>query len=407
MAMASAAVGWIVGACLGLAGPDAPASRPGHGLAADSVTLRDGKNLLGVLIESAPRGSTWLYVRRDWARQHLPDWARRWEAAEAPRVKRAVAQRRDRLAAWRRERGAPPKPAAGDRVSIWIDREIARIDAGEAATSTLMEVRLNRGDVRPPGRPARGASRLLRLGWLAKLPNPEAMKIDALKDALEARGLDPTAPAPAPVDKLLPQAPETDATWLVRRAATEVSFDPGLRFIRYEGVVLPEPEPGQPPAPGEGAGLLALSAIKDLLGENPEDPLLPRLRQIEARGRSGAVVTRLQLEPDFSRVTAEIVLCVRQAPGRWVPAGSRSARVMATDLGPDAGNGLAEDPQVSLAFRIVEAIGLGGVTPEMKRRALGLGAASQRALGLARSAAQADLSALELPVRDAPAPAPR
>ena len=228
------------------------------------------------------------------------------------------------------------------------------------------------------------------------------MEVDTLKSVLEDRGYDPSSRIATSIDGLLPPQPETEAAWLIRRAATEVSFDSGLKFIRYEGVVLPEPEPGQPPA----SGLLALSAIKDLLPENPTDPLQARLAEVERRGRSGALVTRLQMQPDFSSVEAEMVLLVRQSRGRWLISGSRSARVRPEELGPLDVNGLADDPQVALALRIVEAIGLGEVSPDLKRRARTLGAAAQRALGRVRTAAQADLTGLALPISDAPAPAP-
>src|SRR5438045_1815011 len=93
--------------------------------AADAVTLRDGRVVLGQVVEPAPRGKLVVVVRRDWAEAHLADLARRWQAAEAPGLKRARDQRLMRLEAWRRERG----PAAGrdDPIATWLDKEIARL----------------------------------------------------------------------------------------------------------------------------------------------------------------------------------------------------------------------------------------------------------------------------------------
>ena len=54
-----------------------------------------------------------------------------------------------------------------------------------------------------------------------------------------------------------------------------------------------------------------------------------------------------------------------------------------------------------MVFQTVEALGLGGIDPEVKRRSLGIGAATRKALGLARSAASTDLATLALPVLDA------
>ena len=51
-----------------------------------------------------------------------------------------------------------------------------------------------------------------------------------------------------------------------------------------------------------------------------------------------------------------------------------------------------------MAFQLVEAIGLGGIPEDVKRRSLNVGAATRKALGQARSAAEADLAALAFPI---------
>ena len=60
-----------------------------------------------------------------------------------------------------------------------------------------------------------------------------------------AEGYYTTSKTPANLDALLPLSTEPESAWLIRRAATEVTHDPGLRFLRYAGVVMPEPTPGQ------------------------------------------------------------------------------------------------------------------------------------------------------------------
>lgn len=371
------------------------------GGAADVVTLRDGKVVLGEVTEPAGRAPLVLLTRRERARKDAPEWVQRWEAAEAPLARRALAQRSARLTAWRLDRAAAPAGGGEDRISPWIDRELARLaDGGEALRTPLMLVTLPRGDVRSVARAPRGAARWLRLAWLAEFPDPEAMRVADLKEAIAGRGFDPAGAAPVALGDLEPPRPETDAAWRLRRAATEVSADPGLRFVRHQGVVLPEPAAGGPIGPGAAAA--GLSALRDILGENPGDPLPTRLREVAARGRVGALVTALDVARDFSGVSVEITLWVRHGPDRWAPAGSRSSRVQAEDLGPEAGKDLADDPQVALAFRLVESIGLGGIPPEVKRRSLNIGAATRKAMGQARTAAEADLAALALPVHDAP-----
>ncbi len=385
------AIAWLVG--FGSIAQGAPALTPVT--AADALTFRDGKVVLGQVLDSDRRGPLLVLVRRAWADAHLPDRAAAWRKAEGPMVQRAIAQRRERLAAWRRDRLA--NPSQGDRILAWIDREEARLaDPKRAADSPLMVLRLGRTDVKAIAKRPRAANRMLRLGWLSDLPESEAMPMADLAQALEGRGFAPGLDEPISVDGLLPLQPETDAAWLVRRAATEVANDPGGRLLRYQGLVLPEPAPGE--APPAAAGLnAALSGLKELLGEPTVDPLPAKLQEPGRRGRLGVVVTRLELAPDFSAASVETALWVR-AGDRWTPAIARSSTIRPDDLPPDAGLGLVEDPQVKAAFGVIESLGLGEVPADLKRRSLGMGAATRKALGQARGALDRELQGLALPL---------
>ena len=390
-----AATGLLIGlATLGLAPP------PSTNSAADAVTFRDGKVVLGQLLDSDRRGPLLMLVRRAWAEANLPDRAAAWAKAEAPLIQRAASQRRERLQAWRRDRR--PNPGEGDRITPWLDRELARLaDPKSDAKSPLMVVKLGRTDVKSIDRKPRQANRMLRLGWLSNLPDVETMSREDLAQGLEGRGFSSSVDTPVSVDSLLPVQPETDAQWLVRRAATEVTNDPGGRLLRYQGIVMPEPAAGE--APPAGASLAAaLGSIKELLGEAPVDPLPGKLRDLAGQGRGGAVVTRLDLSPDFSAVSVETTLWVR-AGDRWNPAIVRPATIRPDDLPANAGDGLADDPQVKAAFGLVESLGLGEVPPELKRRSLNMGAATRKALGQARGALDQELNSAALslePPRD-------
>ena len=70
--------------------------------AADAVTLRDGRVVLGELVEA--RVGTSILVRREWVRENLPEWPERWEAAETQSARRNQTKLKERLSAWRRER---------------------------------------------------------------------------------------------------------------------------------------------------------------------------------------------------------------------------------------------------------------------------------------------------------------
>ena len=370
--------------------------------AADRITLKDGSVVLGLVTATTPgpRGSVEFLVRREWAEKAVKEQTKKWDRSTAGTIRAAVEQRRKRLEAWRRDRVRNVDP--NDRIVQWIDRELARTGArGAPPRSILLSVRLPRSEVKGMDRSPSGTERMLRLAWLCNLPDPESMPMGELKDALEARGyaLDARGRSqPVALDALLPPTTEPEQVWLARRAASELSVDPDLRFLRFQDTVLPDTGTGGLPG---GVGLsTAMSELKRLLdvdqGEQT-DPLLEKLKAVAARGRAGAVVTRMQISPDMSNVTVESTLWIR-AGDRWVAFGSRAATVRPEDVGGDAAKGLEADPQIQGAFKVVESLGLGAIPADIKNRSLRIGAATEKALGMARSAFNEDLQALALPV---------
>jgi hypothetical protein len=384
----------ISGIVLGSALLALPAPPPDS--AADSVTLRDGQVALGQVLEPAPPGKVGLLIRRAWVEENLPEWARRWEAAESAQVRLAVSQRRERLARWKRERVAiPGRP---DPIAPWIESELERLKEDHPASEArLMGILVPRADVRSVAKRPRERARLLRQGWMMDLAGAETMALDDLKSALEGRGFAIRGDDLPSVESLLPLLPETDARWLSRRAATEVLHERSLRFVRYQGLVLPEGEPGA------GADInSALSAVTALLKDNPGDPLADRQREAAARGRLGLVVTSLETAGDLSGVRVDSTLWVRSGGDRWAALISRNGAASAGEAGAPAQDRLAADPLIKEAFQVFESLGLGEVGDEARRKSLQVGAATQKALAGARSALDLELEALALPVSDAP-----
>lgn len=376
----------------------APAPPPAASAsAADVVTLRDGKLALGQVVEPAPRGKVVLIIRRAWAQEHLPDWLKKWEAAEAAWAPKARRERRERLLAWKRERTAAPDAPADDRIVAWLDKDIDALrlqDQPDSPRPPLMAVQLGRADVRATTRRPKDVALLLRQGWRAGFRDVEELPVDELRARLEGRGYALSGEDPAPVDRLLPVMPETEAHWLARRAATEVTHDPGLRFVRYQGLVMPEGT--KDPTAGLGA---LVASLKNLLGDAPaDDPLAAKFREVGARGRAGLVVTKLDMAPDFASVTVESTLFVRLGRDRWQPATTRSAVVRPDAMPAAEGKALAADPQVQEALKLVESLGLGSVPDDVKARSLNTGAATQKALAQARAVIERDLETLALPV---------
>ena len=356
---------------------------------ADAISLRDGQVVAGLVVEPAPKGKVQFLVRRAAAEASAPEWHKRWAAAEASTSARARDQRLSRLKAWRKERQVD----GADELAGWLDAEVKRVDEVRAP-STLMLVTVPRTDVKKLERRPAASGRLLRRGWLVKFAEPERMGPFELAEALEARGFLPTATETASVDALLPTPVEADEVWRLRRAATEVAAEPGLRYIRHLGLILPEASGlGGPGAQAAVAG----STLRALIGGEQADPLEAKAREAEGRGRTGMVVTRLEIAEDLSAVKVESSLWAKAGAERWQPALSRAATVRTDAVPDDEGRALADDPQVQAAFKVVEGLA-GNVSPEMAARSLKVGAATRRAMGEAREALRKDLSKLELPV---------
>jgi hypothetical protein len=384
-----------------------PQRRPAAGgdekSVADRIVLRDGRELAGQVDES-PRDATLTVVaRREVARATLPDRAKEWEDAERASTAAALRQRRERLADWRRER--PQGSVPGDRITAWLDRELSA-PSEPAAPSPLIALRLDRKDVSAVERRSEAAARTLRYAWLLGLPDPETTPPARLKDAIAARGVGLDGDGPIALDRLLPPAVEPADRWLLRRAATEVLHDEGLRFIRFGNTILPEPVPGQPLDASAGITLVE-GTVRDVLGVGSGDPLPSRLRDAAARGRVGVMVTSIAIAPDLGSVSAESALYYR-AGGEWGRGAWRSQGLEVGAVPPAVVAIVAGDPQVKAVLDLIDAIGAGFVSPAMKERGLVVGTTVGGAVVLARTALVRSLMGLAFDVEaKGPARAPR
>ena len=268
-----------------------------------------------------------------------------------------------------------------------------------------MALRLARKDVSAVERRDGAAARALRYAWLLGLPDPEKTPPARLKDTIAARGMALDGDEPIALDRLLPPAVEPADRWLLRRAATEVIHDEGLRFIRFGNTILPEPVPGQPLDPSAGVALVE-GTIRDTLGVGGGDPLPARLRDVAARGRVGVMVTRIEIAPDLGSVTAESTLFYRVG-GEWGRGAWRSQGLAVGSVPPAVVSIVAGDPQVKALLDLIDAIGAGFVSPAMKERGLVVGTTVGGAVVLARTALVRSLMGLAFDVEGkSPADAP-
>ena len=372
--------------------------------AADRIVLQDGSAVLGQLVSMTPSRID-VIVRRGWASAHLPDLAERWERTEAMRSDRARDDRLRRLRRWRDDLRAAESPGP---IDDRINQAIARLeDPIGDDFSLLMTVGLDHREVARVEEASEDRRRMLRQGWRAGFDEVESMPVERLRDGLESRGFALNGLDPASIDDLLPIPEETDRRWLARRAATEVLDDPGLRLIRFEGLVLPDSVAGGVGVDRVDPAMLG-GVIGGLLGGGgSSDPMMPHLQRIEADGRVGAVVTALEIAPDYGRVAVEAALLVRTGPGRWEVAARRRAEADPAAVPALDARRLADDPQVQAAFGLLEGLGIGAAGEDARRLSLGVGAAAEAALNRARADLEADLRSASVERLGARSPEPR
>ena len=176
-----------------------------------------------------------------------------------------------------------------------------------------------------------------------------------LKDLIAGRGVTFDGDESIALDRLLPPATESANHWLLRRAATEVLYDDGLRFIRFGSTILPEPTPGQPIDPAAGISLVE-GTIRDVLGVGGIDPLSSRLRAVAGRGRVGLILTRIELAPDLASASAESSLYYYNGSD-WNRAVWRSQTLEVGAVPPLVLTIVASDPQVKALMNLIDAVG--------------------------------------------------
>lgn len=370
-------------------------ANPDH-TAADVVTLRDGRVILGQVIETPARGRIPVVVRREWARAHIPEKFRAWESSEARTSRRAEADRRRRLNAWRDDRIATEKP--DDAILAWIKSELERLDKLADHPATLIRIELDRSTIRNLATRNEDERRMLRQSWIGAIADSETRPVADLKRILQGRGFAQSDIDPASIDDLLPLPQESENRWLARRAATEVQFDSGLKFIQHLGLLLPEDATGQQLNLADVAG----PAIKALIGEEQANPLDEKLRELTTRRKVGMVLTRLDLSEDFQSATVESTLFVRTGPERWEPAFQRPATAKVGDIADPQRQAIAGDPQVQQVFKVFEGLGLGAAGGALQQTGVNVGAATRQALGQAQAALGSDLDALAFPIGEQP-----
>ncbi len=196
-------------------GPPARTEKPGPELAAESIVLKDGKTVAGLLLEPQPRGKTVILASAITSGRSSRNSFRVGSRRSKPSQNRPgrTGSPGSRLGS----KSVPETLTRGCKLSTWINREIKKIQSDKAVSDApLMIVPLDRKDVTKTLKRNASHTRLIRLAWLANIDDPESMKADDLSRALEAKGVSLKGDDQGSIEKLMPMTFETREQWSVR-----------------------------------------------------------------------------------------------------------------------------------------------------------------------------------------------
>ena len=118
-----------------------------------------------------------------------------------------------------------------------------------------------------------------------------------------------------------------------------------------------------------------------------------RLDNVAARGRVGMILTRIVIAADLASASAVSTLYFRNG-STWDRAVWRSQNLEVGAVPPVVMTIVAADPQVQAVMKLIDSIGAGLVSPEMKEKGLIVGTTVGGAVVLARTALLRSLTGL-------------
>ena len=355
-----------------------------HAAGTDIVRLAGNSEVRGSVVARQPDGSLLVVVRRAWLASAEPGLARQ-TLADEPRASRAalemVESRVDDLLA------APPG-TYDDSFVAFLRREKQRI-AGLLQQEPLPEMPfvwlwLPAERVRglEPADPA--WRQLVQWGWHQGIDQVETLPQRKLVEALQARGVDLSLPAPSLIDRLPPLAQDEDQ-WRARVALLQDAYGSSVTFQGTGDFVIRADQEVTIEAllpvvtdmlKGDVGGLLDLLGGGGRPREAAADRWLASARsQAGSEGRFRA--TRVQTKPDQGVVDVESVFEVRLNDGRWATVWRGTHRVDATEPREGLEERIAADPRVGQALNAIKAFGV--VDEQAVREAIRFGAATMEA----------------------------
>ncbi|MDZ4686635.1 MAG: hypothetical protein SH850_16310, partial [Planctomycetaceae bacterium] len=289
-------------------------SVPTSQLAVDVVALKTGRSLRGAILGRQPDGATSIAVSRSWLEKANPALFAQYDAADRTAQKDAWTQTRDRLKA------LLETPPEAPRYVFFLKEEVARLDkqlaAEEPKLSPFLVIDLPNSAVSKVTSASPDRQRLALLAWNEDWADVETRDVNALRIELVKQKIKLDGPTPD-LSGRLPARPQTDREWAARLAVLEYTYRQPVDFQGTGDTLIRTGSDQKPDLSAVFQKLLKQqvdSVLQDLLsdGARPKiaaqpdrEWLAPAIAATKAIPANGFRVTRVQLDPQGSRVAVE------------------------------------------------------------------------------------------------------
>lgn len=368
-------------------------------LCVDTVTLRQGKSVRGLIVTGDGQATPWLMaVERETLRQDNPSLFERQAKQEVQKTTLAYEELKKRL---QQELTVADLDAG---YKSFLESELQRISTelesirGQAALKTrftwLELLQKECSDVR---RAPVDAQRVAVWAWNENLADVTKRDRADLERELAQSNIDVKLKLPD-LSRELPPRPEAEDSWQSRLSIVRYSMAGGIDFQGSAGVYV---KAGR----GQAAGIAEIGPlIQQMMGGSIEsllaelDPASKAVQkqntsgnwfvsvtpQAESLGKREFRITRLDQDPSGQSATVETALVAKMPQRGWQIVWSGKQTRQAADVPAAAEEQIASDPQVKSVLSAISALGL-NADAEIKK-AIRFGAATMAAQKAADSA---------------------
>ncbi len=354
-------------------------------LSVDTVSLKSGKVVRGIVIAAPVDGPMIVATDRQWLQKHLPDLFLKATVAETDRRKLANRQLIERL----KKRLAAPVAEPG--LAFFLKQELKRAESQRESPPDppqFVWLELERETIHRFTPAAADRKRVAMWAWSEFLPNVESRDLHDLQRELTQRKVDFTANPPDLSDRVGPRL-QDDREWAARMALVEYTVGKPLDF-QGTGDLLIRTDGNQKSI--DLAPLLTRtlnsqvdSLLKELTGEpraansipESKDWLKSATKTADAESVRGLRATRVEVQTDGLKAVVQTAFDARMPDGSWDVIWSHRESQDGTKLRADAEAKIVKDPRILQITDTIKSLGAGG--DDQIRQAIRFGAATMAA----------------------------